>query len=248
MVIKIFSWNMYYNNKDFSKALKFLEARSADVICLQEVPMDIVRDLKKKPWYVSQAKARHRGLSRTKTRNVILSRYPIKEKGSFSFVEEKKVSLKSRITGLSGPLEFQYVDIKLEKKKVRIFNSHLECNTSPSFRVKQFKQLLQLSNKSSVNIYCGDLNTYGEWYVNVFVGYISNYKIKDIPKSEKALFSELFAKHDLNDIFQGEVTYPLFRLQLDHILVPNNMRVVSKNVYKKRYGSDHRPIWVKVEV
>lgn len=249
MTLKVFSWNMYCNNRNFAGALKFLEEQNADVMCLQEVPTDIARMLEKKTqWHISQAKAHHRGHRRVKTRNVIISRYPIKEKGASSFLEDEKPSIKSRITGLCGPLEFQYIDIKPGKRKVRIFNSHLECNTSPRIRVEQFKQVLQLSHKSSLNIYCGDLNTYGEWYLNLFVGYISNYKLKDISSSERNLFNALFREYELNNVFHGNVTYPLFRLQLDHILVPNDVPVVSKMVYHKRYGSDHRPISVEVEI
>jgi len=225
------------------------EMADFDVLCLQEVPTEIARRLKKKKGlYFAEAKARHRGKKRIKTRNVIVSRYPLKSKGGDVFADEEKKSIKSRISGLCGPLEFQYVDIKIGTRKVRIFNSHLECNTSPRMRVEQFKQVLLLSHKSSINIFCGDLNTYGQWYLNIFVGYISNYKLKDITKSEKKLFSNLFKKHQLHNVFHGHVTYPLFQLQLDHILIPDDIKVIGKKVDKKRYGSDHRPICVDVEI
>lgn len=249
MILKVFSWNMYCNNKKFDSALKFLYEHDADVMCLQEVPVEIVRTIKKYPGlYVAEAKAHNRGREKMRTRNIIISKHPMKEKAESSLQEDEHPSIKSRITGLCGPLEFQYVDIKPDDKKIRIFNSHLECNTSPRIRVEQFKQVLRLSRKNSVNIYCGDLNTYGEWYLNLFVGYISNYTLKDITHSERKLFNELFSEYKLNNIFHGEVTYPLFLLQLDHILVPNNIPVISKTVHKKRYGSDHRPIVVELEV
>jgi endonuclease/exonuclease/phosphatase family metal-dependent hydrolase len=249
MELKVFSWNMYCKNRNFDGALKFLQSIEADVMCLQEVPTEIAREMKKvRGWHVTEAKARHRGRKRIKTRNVIVSKYPVKSKGGDAFADEEKRAIKSRISGLCGPLEFQYIDIKVGSRKVRIFNSHLECNTSPRMRVEQFKQVLDLSHKSSVNIYCGDLNTYGQWYLNIFVGYISNYKLADITQSEKKLFRELFKEHQLHNVFHGQVTYPLFQLQLDHILIPDDMKVVDKQVYKKRYGSDHRPICVEVEV
>ena len=240
---------MYCNNKSFDRALKFLYEHDADVMCLQEVPTDVVRAMKKhKGLYIAEAKAQHRGRNRMQTRNVILSKYPIKEKGSLLLPGDEKPSIKSRLTKKGGPLEFQYVDIKLGSKKVRIFNSHLECNTSPRMRVKQFEHVLEASHRSGVNMYCGDFNIYGEWYVNLLVGYISNYKLDDISKSERKLFGQLFREHQLNNVFRGTVTYPRFRLQLDHILVPSGVPVVSKVVHKKRYGSDHRPIAVEVEV
>ena len=249
MELKIFSWNMYCHNRNFKGALKFLESIEADVMCLQEVPTAIAREMKKKrEWYVTEAKARHRGRKRLKTRNVIVSKYPVKEKGGDAFADEKKRAIKSRMSGLCGPLDFQYIDIKVGRRKVRVFNSHLECNTSPRMRVEQFKQVLDLSHKSSANIYCGDLNTYGQWYLNIFVGYFSNYKLSDVKDSEKKLFSKLFKEYKLHNVFHKHVTYPLFRLQLDHILIPDTMNVLQKNVYNERYGSDHRPICVEVEV
>lgn len=249
MTLKVFSWNMYCHNRNFNGALKFLEDIDADVMCLQEVPTAIAREMKKKrEWNVTEAKARHRGRKRTKTRNVIVSKYPVKGKGGDAFADEEKRAIKSRISGLCGPLEFQYIDIKVGNRKVRIFNSHLECNTSPRMRAEQFKQVLQLSHKSSANIYCGDLNTYGQWYLNIFVGYISNYTLGDITRSEKKLFNDLFKEYKLHNVFHGHVTYPLFRLQLDHILIPDDMTLVRKQVHKKRYGSDHRPICVEVEI
>ena len=249
MSLKIFSWNIYCHNRSFKSAITFLDAQKADVMCLQEVPTEIVRRLKKrKGIYLCEAKARRRGRKRIKTRNIILSRYPIKESKSFSFDEEEKLSIKSRITGLSGPLEFQYIDIKLGKHKVRIFNSHLECNTSPRIRVEQFKQMLKASHKNCINIYCGDLNIYGEWYINLFVGYISNYKLRDISLSERELFDKLFRKHDLLNVFYGCVTYPILQLQLDHILIPNHIPIITKRVFRRRRGSDHKPIMVEVEV
>lgn len=249
MILKVFSWNMYCNNKHFDDALDFLYEHDADVLCLQEVPVEIVKTMKKKSdLHIAEAKAHNRGRDHIKTRNVILSKHPMTERAESCLQEDEKPSIKSRISGLCGPLEFQYVDIKPDDKKIRIFNSHLECNTSPRIRIEQFKQVLRLSRKNSVNIYCGDLNTYGEWYLNLFVGYISNYTLKDITRSEKKLFENLFREHKLNNVFHGEVTYPLFLLQLDHILVPNNIPVISKTVHKKRHGSDHRPIVVELEV
>ena len=249
MNLKIFSWNIYCHNKNFNGALRFIDQQEADVVCLQEVPVLIAGKLKRRRGsYVTEVKARHRGRKKIKTRNVIMSRFPIKEHGSFPFEKKEQRSIKSRVSNLHGPSEFHYVDIKTGKRKVRIFNSHLECNTSPRMRADQFKQIVKKSHKSKTNIYCGDFNTYGRWYINLLVGHISNYKLKDYSQSDRELFDKLFEKHKLSNVFYGNVTYPLFRLQLDHILVPDDTSVLSKKVFKSRYGSDHRPIMVEVEI
>lgn len=248
MELKIFSWNIYCNNKSFPGVVRFLEAHEADVMCLQEVPTDVVKKLRKRNFYIAEAKARHRGRKKLKTRNVILSRYPIKRKGGDAFPEEEKRALKSRISGLCGPLEFQFIDIKTQKRVVRIFNSHLECNTSPRVRLEQFRQVLQASHNSYVNVFCGDLNVYGRWYVNLFIGFMSNCKLKDLTSFERRMFDKLFKDHKLQNVFHGHVTYPRFRLQLDHILIPDDIKLVEKHVYKKRYGSDHRPIMAKINL
>jgi endonuclease/exonuclease/phosphatase family metal-dependent hydrolase len=249
MRLKILSWNVYCRNRRFDKALRFIDSHGADVICLQEVPVEILHIIKKEsPYFISEAMSHDHGKKPLKTRNVIISRYPIQETRSFLFKDEAKHSIKSRVTKLTGPLEFHYVDILLEDKKVRVFNSHLECNTSPRVRAEQFKQVVKESKDDRINIYCGDLNTYGKWYINLFIGYFSNYTFRDIAQSEKKLFSKIFNEYNLFDVFSGHVTYPRFLLQLDHILIPRDIEVISKKVYKQRYGSDHRPVFVEVEI
>lgn len=249
MSLKIFSWNVYCHNRHFDKALRFIKTQKADVFCLQEVPDEIVHILKKESsFFISEATSHEHGKKHLKTRNLIVSRYPIRETKAFLFKDEKKRSIKSRISRLTGPIEFHYVDILVEDTTVRIFNSHLECNTSPRVRSEQFKQILRESKKDTLNIYCGDLNTYGRWYINLFVGYFSNYTLKDIAQSEKKLFNKLFEEYNLSDVFSGQITYPFLRLQLDHILVPKNVKVISKKVHTHRHGSDHRPVFVEVEI
>jgi endonuclease/exonuclease/phosphatase family metal-dependent hydrolase len=249
MRLKVLSWNVYCRNRRFDKALRFIDAHEADVLCLQEVPVEVLQILKRESrFYISEAMSHDHGKKQLRTRNVIISRYPVLETKSFQFKDEKKRSIKSRLSKLTGPLEFHYVDILVGGKKVRVFNSHLECNTSPRVRAEQFKQVVKESKDDRINIYCGDLNTYGKWYINLFVGYFSNYTFKDISQSEKKLFNKLFNEYNLLDVFSGHVTYPRFLLQLDHILIPKSIKVIAKKVYKQRYGSDHRPVFVEVEI
>lgn len=62
-----------------------------------------------------------------------------------------------------------FVDIDTPRKKYRVFNTHLKCVASPYHRLSQFKEILENLSKERENIICGDFNTFGKSFINIFL-------------------------------------------------------------------------------
>ncbi len=61
-------------------------------------------------------------------------------------------------------------------------------------------------------------------------------------KQAEARFRDVRLKNPL----RGRVTHGFSRSQLDHILVPEDVKVLRAEVVRKTYGSDHHPVLVEV--
>ena len=78
---------MYFRNKDFDRAYRFLESLEFDVLCLQEVPEAFLGRLKRLPFFIRSSVDVDRLFKRGTMRNylVILSKHPIVEAKTFAF-------------------------------------------------------------------------------------------------------------------------------------------------------------------
>ena len=140
--------------------------------------------------------------------------------------------------------QFQYIDIPKNNQKVRVFNTHLEIAIGPTRRIRQFENLVKHFTQS--NIICGDFNIFPHPIGSFFVGWAASFSLSDYKTNERKKFEILFKKLGLKNIFAKKITYPRYKLQLDHILVSNNFSVLTKKIEKKPKSSDHYQLYCEL--
>lgn len=142
--------------------------------------------------------------------------------------------------------QFQYIDLIQNEQKIRIFNTHLEIAVGPTRRFGQFENLVK--HLSRDNIICGDFNIFPHPIGSFFVGWAANFSLGDYKTNERKKFETLFKKLGLKNLFAKKITYPKYKLQLDHILTSNNLLVVDKKIEKKTTFSDHCQLYCEIKI
>jgi endonuclease/exonuclease/phosphatase family metal-dependent hydrolase len=247
--MKLISWNLWAENKNQSPSVdKLISEHDPDIICLQEVTVDCLKYLKQLPDFeiiVAQDFNSFKKKTKKEYKLVILSKYQILNKdreNSFSVAHLTRRSVWDLINKWQESLEFQYADVEYNEKLHRIFNIHLEVAAGPKLRYNQLLATLKKFDKNAVNIICGDLNVYATFWLNLVIGWAMGYRPTEIFTNERKLFEKQFKKSGLKNIFKGRKTYPKYRLQLDHILIPNEVKTKSSEVIAFKNGSDHLAI------
>lgn len=247
--MKILTWNIYKDNRNIGDAIEFLKVQNADIVCLQEYPLEKVELLnglnmqfvteneflefknpKKKPVMLKM---------------VIASKFPIK---SHCIIQHKNIY--EYVTRADDRYKnFQansfYIDIDTGLDKYRVFNTHFKCVAGPYHRLSQFREILENLSQDRHNIVCGDFNTFGKPLVNIFLWKYFGYKLREISIHEGNIFNALFDLYQLKNVFKRMITFWKFPAQFDYILIPTYTDVVSK----KRLGlngSDHFPLLLEI--
>lgn len=251
--MKILSWNICSDNKQQSQKLKqLLEKYDPDVVCLQEVNLECSDSIKEyHDYHIIQAIDYYSLKKKEKAehRLVLLSKLPILNKDTenkFSISDLTKISLWERINKWQESFEFQYAELAYQGQNIKIFNVHFEVGAGPYIRFKQFLKTTEKFNDNGHNVICGDFNIYGKWYKNIIIGWAMGFSFKEMFIDERRRFQKLFRAHHLQNPFYRKITYPMFALQLDHILVPQGWQIKKVDLIKNRFGSDHRPIMLEL--
>lgn len=247
--MKILDWNILFCNKKQDEAFEFIQNSEAEVVCLQEVPLHLLHRLEKETDYhicyaidfgFNLPSKNHRYYM------VILTKNKPRKLYSSKLSDMQTKSLVSKLSGWHTSREFCYVDIDSKGQKYRIFNLHLEAATNPIQRLVEFQNALKNMKKGCLNIVCGDFNIYGKWFLNFFIGWMYDFRGYHYLIDERKEFEIVFSKNQLFNTFYKKVTYPLLRLQYDHILIPDNIKYREREVLKQNFGSDHLPIVLEI--
>lgn len=256
--MRIISWNVNNRNKKIKKGIRFILSLSPDVICLQEVPLNILEWLKTIATYT--VSFCHDWInSRSETKNCYIC----------TLTKQKPIRVQSCIFS-PGPIRsilntFIYmrmlhnveqhrvlaITIKTSVGKLQIANTRLSCAPNIFSRLEMFHDMIQAVQRKTIpTIYCGDFNVFDSKVVKVLTGWLRGFHIFDYRINERIAFEILFAKERLVNIFRGKSTFIVNRplLQLDHILIPHSFIVTGHTLTRKRYGSDHRMLIADIDV
>jgi len=258
-IMRIVSWNIYFRNKDFDRAYRFIESLDFDVLCLQEVPEEFLARLKALPYHIRSSVDVDRYFNKGTVRNylVILSKHPIGATKTFSFdlpyiPPRTKVFMKalrplgwSKIDGRTALI----ADIELPSfaKPVRVACLHLLL-AHPSVRYREFERTMETMGEVREKILCGDFNIIESPQASL-VSWAHGGTVLDtlLWKRERAMIQKRFAHYQLVNPHLNLRTHPFSRSQLDHILVSGHMKIKTSGVMEDRTGSDHLPIFVELE-
>lgn len=248
--MKILTWNVYKNNKDIARAVDFLRKQNADVICLQEFPVEHINLLHNLGGHIAVCDEVHIPKNKkkdgTRVYSVIFSRFPIKEQVIIPHKKTYDEGKKTKDRYHHFQADSFYVDIDAPRGQFRIFNTHFRCFTGPTHRLAQFKEVLVHLDPSGQNIICGDFNTFAKPLVNILVWKFFGYKMQEIIINENKALAKLLSEHDLKNCFYRQVTFWKFPIQLDYILVPLKVKVKSSRVFLRPHGSDHFPLLLEI--
>jgi|SRR3989344_3320154 len=262
--MRIYSWNMYFQNRELDSAVDFISKSDFGIFCLQEVPDEMLERLKTLPChlaYETHWDIVHRS-GRTRVHGVILSRYPFVHQGTFPIPSwDKGFPLRARLfRRLMELLGFWketlyrenrnglFVDINFGRHGlVRVFCIHLSL-TNPLWRAEELELALVADDPTTSTIICGDFNTIESPFSGP-LNWIMGGRMSDwlFWRRERATLKGRLAAAGLTNPLAGKRTHPISRSQLDHILLSHHFSAISARVLPERYGSDHYPICVETE-
>lgn len=256
--VKVYSWNMLFANKKLDQALEFVRGTDADVFCLQEVPEPMLEMLKQLPYELSYRSDMVKLFPSgpVPSYNVILSRYPITNRGEVTYPDYwPLLPLRARtFVRLMRPFRFSkirdrgglYADVQSKQGPVRVFNLHLVL-AHPAWRLKEFELAMVERTPGMPTIVCGDFNvlespkaTLLNWMFGGNVGDVFFWR------RERIVIEQRFVAHELANVHAGKRTHPFSRSQLDHILVSNDCSAENARVVPQLHGSDHLPITAEI--
>lgn len=246
--MKIATWNLWPRNQRQKEGVDFLLSLDADIMCLQELREETVRYLETLQTYfctpsvdllIGKDVFWKAIVSKQRPSAVRTVSFTIKTKPCLALTQLPKIRV------CREGRNFQYADFEIGGEKMRVFNLHLASTTGPFHRFKQLNEVAQYFIQNST-ILCGDFNTFGTPFLNAFVGLVYGYSLREYLIEEYDLLTNFAKKYRLQFSCGRQITHPLSRTHLDHILVPEHWRIKSSALYKNRYGSDHRLMAVEV--
>lgn len=237
--MKVVTWNVYKENKTLEQAVEKVQDIDADIVCLQEVPIDKI-DLftQHYPHHASAMETwteRKTG-DKTKILNLILSKYELRD------VAVEDISLGTIYsTTRYSQFSSEFISAVFTNQGVdyQICNAHLRCVAPPSVRIRQLEQIIELLDDEKEQIICGDLNTFSWPLINLLVWKRYKYTVKELMTNGRKLFKKIFAQYGLQNPHIGAWTWKYFPVQYDYILVDKDVTVTAAYKDRKLAGSDH---------
>lgn len=254
--MRIITWNIRKDNKKAQDAILFALSQNPDILCLQEVPQNILEYLRETPGYTVHAS--YDFISKNPEKHgytVTLTRLPVSDEREIPYDRNMNQSIMNRY--LYEKLIHQVeqhnailITIQTDKGLLHVVNTRLSCAVNTRSRLIEFQNMIERVPSDIPTIFCGDYNVVDSQLVNRVTGWVRGFKRPDYKLNERKEFEKLFNKHNLINIFRGRSTSLVNRplLQFDHILIPKTVVVTHKELFKRRYGSDHKMLLVDIVV
>ncbi len=268
-MLRIMGFNVYDENpKSAAEIVDFVFSHNADIVDLQEVREDVLRELLVRGIYHLEF-ARGTETDRGTSYLVILSKFKIERHGVIQNTHVRGPWWKR----IKENIESHFVLVNVDGISLQIFNMHLPAYAGPLTRARQFRRIIKQRKPGHVLIVAGDFNIYADRWYHKLVGFIFlGHSFEELfsNTSERDSFEEMFKEHGLRNVFRHKATYSfisfmmkikvpysfisllvqMFLFQLDHIIVPNEIaeRILKTTVLEESGGSDHRPIIVELDM
>jgi len=258
--MRIYSWNMLFENKKLEEAFTFIKELEFDILCLQEAPDEFLKRLSALPFHMASAPDddyESEGKSH-RVHLAILSRYPIKAAHAFALPDRtlsrplrgkifvfllQSLGIWPRHKNL-GNRHGLYADLQSPRGLMRVFSLHLSV-TAPVHRKEELGIAFSHLDPSLETIVCGDFNILESYRVSP-ASWLLGGTLSDVcmTRAERRWMEAAFKEHGFANPLLGHVTHPFSSSQLDHILLSKDLMATDMEVLKNAHGSDHRPIRV----
>ncbi|MFC1722370.1 endonuclease/exonuclease/phosphatase family protein [Patescibacteria group bacterium] len=255
--MKIISWNVKQNNKKIKKLLKFLSSIDADIICLQELPHEALDYINNyfKDRHISSTLDFDAKLKSKNTYICTISKLKPYKYDDFSYYENSVSTILNnlfyeKVRKVKEQHKALRIFFTIKEKNICVINARLSCAIDPLGRIVQVERLLNYKCKDSTNIVCGDFNVVSSRFFNRVTGWMRGFNKNDYSLNEREAIEKLFYLNDFKNTFKdiGTMFVPSKLFQTDHILVPSSTEYSYKEISKKRFGSDHKMITLKVRI
>lgn len=253
--MKLISWNMFTVNPKPGKGLRFIAKKDPDVVCLQEVPYNHLRDIERifKGYnYFKVIDSRHKSKVTKNVYLVTISKHKFLSAEKFYYGGAQNFSILSRIIYklFQGHSELNHAlvtKMRVGKKIYTVYNLRLSCAVTPDVKKKNVDKLFGSAEKSRNTIVTGDFNLSGNWLWIHLTGGIKGYLPFDYLRNELWEFYERMKKSSFVNITQGINTniISLKRMQYGTILLRKTMDKYRLKI-GKRFYSDHRMLELEI--
>ena len=240
--MKLVSWNVFSGNEDPDTVRAFLKSCDADVVALQEATathLSILEDLGGYRLFVAEDFIEDGVLYHL----AIASRLPADDHRVLAHNPERAVSPSiqgRRMKWIEG-LESQSVALTVGDAPVRLVNLHLPCGVAPARRLADLDAAAAHLDGADRAVLCGDFNMFARPLLNLLGGWLFGVGLGEIGADERRRLDRFAAGHGLDRLFDRAVTFPRYRLHLDHILL-RGLTARRARVETATYGSDHYPL------
>lgn len=260
--MKIYSWNVWFENKDLDRAFAFIQENDFDIFCLQEVPRRLLEKLKTLPSFIAYAPEvdrLYKGVTETQY-IVILSRFPLGNVRPVPLIRyEEFLPLRTRLAvrfmthiGIwgygMGNRHAIVVEVETPVGLLNLCNMHLPL-IAPKKRAEEFESILARTDDSLPTVVCGDFNILESRRISI-LNWVLGGMVSDavLSRRERSTMEKRFSELKLTNPLLGANTHRFSHSQLDHILVPAHATVKNSHVFPDSYGSDHQPIITEIEL
>ncbi len=250
--LRIVSLNVGRKNPFGKLALRMTHRRLPDIVCLQEVLQSRIDHLTKLGYKTGQvADYQHIGgqtgfvTTGVRSAQSIISVEKARYYDSpiavpWAFIYQKVAKLRERHEGL-------VTTFRRNGEKYRVVNLHLSTACGPRVRISQLTKMLQRFADGRT-IFCGDFNIVSDMMFKIIAGWACGYTLGDYFYDERKEVNKIVKDYHLQNPFAHLKTtnYP-FHQQLDHILIPEGMKIVRKRMFKVPI-SDHKALLVDLAI
>ncbi len=227
-----------------------------DILCLQEVPQSRLVEINKLGYHMVYSQD-FKG-KRKETKNgytcILTKHQPINQKIATLHTTTHR-SLMTRIMysfirGITENHNASIISIRYQHHILQVASTRLSCAISMGDRLASLVSLANELDPTVPAIVCGDFNIVDSTFLNVISGWTRGFTLKGYFLNERKEFERVISQLGLTNIFKNQSTFltKFPRLQFDHILIPEEARVVHQEIGKRTFGSDHRMLLVDIDL
>ena len=244
--MKVVSWNVFNLNHDSEAFASFIKCEQADVYALQELTDEHIAFVRTLEGYqlfsaedfIEGGQVTYLG---------ILTRLPSRDHEVIAHNPDRTVSdsFQGRRMKWRECLDSHAVTVTADGHDVRIVNLHLSCGVPPRIRREQLNDASRHWLDFPRAVASGDIHSFGRPLLNLAIGWFYGFGLSDALVNEDRELTRFAQDHGFKRAFQHAITFPRFRLHLDHLLV-RGMSINGARVERDTHGSDHRPLIVEL--
>ncbi|HLD50989.1 hypothetical protein A3K34_02360 [candidate division WWE3 bacterium RIFOXYC1_FULL_40_10] len=252
--MKIISWNVRTGNKRLHRALNDILNKEPDVVCFQEWPkrrLNLLTGLNSYALHLIPDVMSDNPLKGSYI--CTLTKLPVVSSKTIEYATKAPASLLSKVCyeGFNKTKEVHkalVITLLYNNATFEVANFRLSCAVGPRTRQRYLDTILR-THGANKRIYCGDFNTVDGLLMKAW-GWALGYKKADFLFNERGELEKKIQELNLTNPFNGMcTTFPKWsrKMQFDHILIPNELKLSEKKMLKKSMGSDHRVLVTKIE-